>query len=235
MSHVLMSSHPNPAAVSPATQQSTADPFGQKVPPSPLYAGSQQSTTPHQANFSPYPGGPPSIHQGGVGVNGPSSRISPIQAQLPIEGQPQLSQFPRPYPSYSLPAMTGPIMTNVPNPGSQMALMGSMQPNLLPGFNSGHAASMHHIYGGHPHAHHLHGLVQPGPPNDRPFRCDLCPQSFNRNHDLKRHKRIHLAVKPFPCNHCDKSFSRKDALKVGISFLSPNSIFATAAQTPRAI
>jgi hypothetical protein len=31
---------------------------------------------------------------------------------------------------------------------------------------------------------------------------------------LKRHKRIHLAVKPFPCGHCEKSFSRKDALKV---------------------
>ena len=50
--------------------------------------------------------------------------------------------------------------------------------------------------------------------NDRPFKCDQCPQSFNRNHDLKRHKRIHLAVKPFPCGHCEKSFSRKDALKV---------------------
>jgi len=49
---------------------------------------------------------------------------------------------------------------------------------------------------------------------DRPFKCDQCPQSFNRNHDLKRHKRIHLAVKPFPCPSCDKSFSRKDALKV---------------------
>lgn len=54
---------------------------------------------------------------------------------------------------------------------------------------------------------------QQQPPNDRPFKCDQCPQSFNRNHDLKRHKRIHLAVKPFPCSHCDKSFSRKDALK----------------------
>lgn len=51
------------------------------------------------------------------------------------------------------------------------------------------------------------------PLQDRPFKCDQCVQSFNRNHDLKRHKRIHLAVKPFPCHHCDKSFSRKDALK----------------------
>jgi uncharacterized Zn-finger protein len=48
---------------------------------------------------------------------------------------------------------------------------------------------------------------------DRPFKCDTCPQSFNRNHDLKRHKRIHLAVKPYPCPYCDKQFSRKDALK----------------------
>jgi uncharacterized Zn-finger protein len=46
------------------------------------------------------------------------------------------------------------------------------------------------------------------------FKCDQCPQLFNRKHDLKRHKRMHLAVKPFPCNHCAKSFSRKDALKV---------------------
>ncbi|KMU88449.1 hypothetical protein CIHG_06249 [Coccidioides immitis H538.4] len=123
-------------------------------------------------------------------------------------------KFTRPYPSYSLPAMNGPVMSNIHSPNNQMALIGSMQPNLLPGFSSGHAASLHHVYSGHPHphAHHFNSLVPP-PQNDRPFRCDLCPQSFNRNHDLKRHKRIHLAVKPFPCHHCDKSFSRKDALK----------------------
>jgi uncharacterized Zn-finger protein len=64
---------------------------------------------------------------------------------------------------------------------------------------------MGQMYGHHP---------QQQQQNDRPFKCDQCPQSFNRNHDLKRHKRIHLAVKPFPCGHCEKSFSRKDALKV---------------------
>jgi hypothetical protein len=57
-------------------------------------------------------------------------------------------------------------------------------------------------------------LPHPNAQTDRPFRCDKCPQSFNRNHDLKRHKRIHAAVKPFPCDFCGKSFSRKEALEV---------------------
>jgi hypothetical protein len=105
--------------------------------------------------------------------------------------------------------MNGPVMTNVHSPNSPMAMMGGMQPGFLSGFNSGHVANTQHLYGGHPPPH---GLPAPAP--DRPFKCDQCPQSFNRNHDLKRHKRIHLAVKPFPCAHCDKSFSRKDALKV---------------------
>jgi uncharacterized Zn-finger protein len=43
------------------------------------------------------------------------------------------------------------------------------------------------------------------PLTDRPFKCDQCVQSFNRNHDLKRHKRIHLAIKPFNCETCGKT------------------------------
>lgn len=49
--------------------------------------------------------------------------------------------------------------------------------------------------------------------DDRPFQCDVCPHSFHRNHDLKRHKRIHLEIKPYPCDWCEKRFTRKDALK----------------------
>jgi len=89
-------------------------------------------------------------------------------------------------------------MSNVHNPGNQMALVGGMNMQYPPHGMGG-------MYGHHPGPQHQQ--------NDRPFKCDQCPQSFNRNHDLKRHKRIHLAVKPFPCGHCEKSFSRKDALK----------------------
>jgi DNA-directed RNA polymerase subunit RPC12/RpoP len=39
----------------------------------------------------------------------------------------------------------------------------------------------------HPH--------QQPPQIDRPFKCDQCPQSFNRNRDLEQHMRVHLAGK----------------------------------------
>jgi uncharacterized Zn-finger protein len=67
----------------------------------------------------------------------------------------------------------------------------------------------------HPHSLYLHHPGGPAPQSERPFKCDTCQQAFNRNHDLKRHQRIHLAVKPFGCGDCEKRFSRKDALKVG--------------------
>lgn len=113
-------------------------------------------------------------------------------------GAPQGYSYSRPaYGSYNLPAMAGPIMSYVHNPPNQMAFVGGM--------------TMQHQMGEPMYGHHPGQLQQQ---NDRPFKCDQCPQSFNRNHDLKRHKRIHIIVKRFPCGHCEKSFSRKEALKV---------------------
>ncbi|KAI3072961.1 transcriptional regulator family: C2H2 zinc finger [Aspergillus niger] len=125
----------------------------------------------------------------------------------------------QPRPSYSLPAMNGPICTNIQSPSGRTSLTGNgnLHSGALPGlpvYNSEHVVHMPHmqqLYRGHP-PHLAHGA--PGPTNDRPFKCDKCPQGFHRNNDLKRHKRIHLSVKPFPCTHCGKSFSRKDGLKV---------------------
>lgn len=44
------------------------------------------------------------------------------------------------------------------------------------------------------------------------FQCNLCPSSFTRNHDLKRHVRIHEDRRPFVCSGCGKGFGRMDAL-----------------------
>jgi Zinc finger, C2H2 type len=46
----------------------------------------------------------------------------------------------------------------------------------------------------------------------RPFHCKICPASFARNHDLKRHVRLH-DKKAWKCGGCLKVFSRRDAIK----------------------
>ncbi|KAF8070444.1 hypothetical protein FPV67DRAFT_1413708 [Lyophyllum atratum] len=46
----------------------------------------------------------------------------------------------------------------------------------------------------------------------RPFRCNMCPASFARNHDLKRHFKLH-EKKAWKCGGCLKVFSRRDAIK----------------------
>lgn len=57
------------------------------------------------------------------------------------------------------------------------------------------------------------GMQYPASPS-RPFSCDMCALSFNRQHDLKRHRETHSGEKPFLCNGgCGKTFTRKDALK----------------------
>ncbi|ATY61283.1 C2H2 finger domain [Cordyceps militaris] len=99
------------------------------------------------------------------------------------------------YGAYSQ-SLPGTVMSNMHHPGGQMS--------MIPGM-SHHGYGSQMVYPNHAGPQQSH--------TERPFKCDQCVQSFSRNHDLKRHKRIHLDVKPFPCNYCSKSFSRKDALK----------------------
>jgi hypothetical protein len=109
---------------------------------------------------------------------------------------------------YQMSGPSGAIMTNMHQPGTPMVAVGNVGGMMPGGYNPG--PSPHG-----PHHLHMYGHAnQPQAHQDRPFKCDECTQSFNRNHDLKRHKKIHLAVKPFPCTFCEKAFSRKDALKV---------------------
>ncbi|KAF1978256.1 hypothetical protein BU23DRAFT_254169 [Bimuria novae-zelandiae CBS 107.79] len=191
---------------SSAPQQSPAhaqEPF--RPPPTPTYSY-PPATTPQQASF-PYSTGPSPTHQSPISGGGHMTRMSPAVSHgaipsIPSNPAPSPHPYQRSYGNYV--PQASPVYTNVNNPNGQLSLVGGVHPGMMPGFNSGHAAAMPHFLG------HQH---QQQPTNDRPFKCDQCPQSFNRNHDLKRHKRIHLAVKPFPCTHCDKSFSRKDALK----------------------
>jgi hypothetical protein len=214
----INSQPPTTSATQPSpthTYESYSSPH--RPPPTPYYSGSQPSSTPHQPSFpAPYSTASPS-QLTPLTSTAPASRVSPISlspAHPPLlqpAPPPPLHHFGRPPPSfgnYPLPAVSGPIMSNVHSPGASMTLVGGVPSGLMP--NSMLHSGMPHMYP----AHHPHAQQQPQ--NDRPFKCDLCPQSFNRNHDLKRHKRIHLAVKPFPCQHCEKSFSRKDALKVSL-------------------
>ncbi|GAP92759.1 hypothetical protein SAMD00023353_8500200 [Rosellinia necatrix] len=198
--HTILSSQssqpPTPAAAAPSESYS-------RPPPTPGYY-TAPSSTPQQPPFPAFPPPHPSPTQ-----------LSPTTTGGPSRGIPALSSHhnapmgaPPPYGAhrhYTYPTTISSlgqnmVLSNMGNPGGQMHLMGTTNP----------LSAYHH--GGHPLSHGIY----PGAPNsqqDRPYRCDTCPQSFNRNHDLKRHKRIHLAVKPFPCEYCDKAFSRKDALK----------------------
>jgi uncharacterized Zn-finger protein len=47
----------------------------------------------------------------------------------------------------------------------------------------------------------------------RPFSCDQCQWSFQRQNELTRHENTHKGEQPFLCHGCGKAFTRKDALR----------------------
>ncbi|KAI8956829.1 hypothetical protein F5Y11DRAFT_361361 [Daldinia sp. FL1419] len=203
----IMNSHSQGSQpTAPSTSSGSSDAYSRPATASGYYSGPSPSTTSHASypSFTSAHTSPPqssSITTGSLPRS--TSTLSPHQQHSPMQAPPY-----RPLPPYTLPptmgggsTVGGPIMSNMANPGGQMTIMNGIG-QMTHGYHpTGHLVGQHIYPSSHPIS------------QDRPFKCDECPQSFNRNHDLKRHKRIHLAIKPFPCTFCEKSFSRKDALK----------------------
>lgn len=190
-------------SASQAPSLTTPGGIAARPPPTPTYfSNANTAATPNQSTF-PFTGPSPTQPNTHTGLGLTQQQITPANSSDSIPTLQHMNsaagaQYSRPYGGYSLPAMSASM---IPGMHSQMPM--PMPGSLMSGYGNLHA-----MYGTH------HQQPQSNALADRPFKCDQCVQSFNRNHDLKRHKRIHLAVKPFPCGHCDKSFSRKDALKV---------------------
>ena len=210
---------------SPAAPMSGSDPYMNRPQSTPTtYYSHSQPASAVQPSFPLFNATSPPIQQSPLSAPLTNSRLSPVTPQgatfAPSSSQygyrAQLSAYnlaARQSGSQSAP-LNGPVLTNMHTQNNQMAMVG------LPSHPMSQGALANGIPLTSGQVAQMFGNVHQQPPNERPFKCDQCPQSFNRNHDLKRHKRIHLAVKPFPCMHCDKSFSRKDALKVRLRFSS---------------
>lgn len=51
---------------------------------------------------------------------------------------------------------------------------------------------------------------------EKPYKCQICNQSFRIKKTLTKHMVIHSDARPFNCQHCNATFKRKDKLKYHI-------------------
>jgi hypothetical protein len=180
---------PTPNNYYPPSSAPQQQPFPSYV--SPATQPSPTTVSPTAAS-SAVPRGPSSIPPMAPPVQFSGGRAHPVPSMAS-------------YASYS--PVPGPVLSNMHHPGAPLAMVGGMAG--LPSYSHHPGLAPHH-----PHHLYVHHSGAPPPQSERPFKCNECAQAFNRNHDLKRHQRIHMAVKPFGCSDCEKRFSRKDALKV---------------------
>lgn len=171
-----------------------------------------------------------------------SSSYQPVQRGFPAAQSNYMSTHPAPSSPYAMPTMppsnthytvnnhaAAPSQPYPPNaavsPYSQQQQMYPPQnyPMRQPAHSPGQiyqpaGPSRSHTIPNVTHPYVIDGPIAPAvqyPASPtRPFSCDMCALSFNRQHDLKRHRDTHSGEKPFLCNGgCGKTFTRKDALK----------------------
>ncbi|KAK3903441.1 hypothetical protein C8A05DRAFT_14596 [Staphylotrichum tortipilum] len=202
--------HPSSGQSTPGAGPTTTQDGGPYRPPSTPTGYYPQTSAPQQPPFPTYasPVTQPSPTSA-ITTSGAIPRVAPA---IPAMAPPLQYSSARPHPVPSMGSYasygpnTGPVLSNMHHPGAPLAMVGGI-PGMT-GYGHHPGLSAHH-----PHHLYIHHGGAPTTQSERPFKCSECTQAFNRNHDLKRHQRIHLAIKPFGCDDCDKRFSRKDALK----------------------
>jgi len=191
-----------------STMNNYSSPYSASAqPPMTSYRGNAH---PSSAPYSPegyYPSAPSSVpsqsmYASGSGSGRPSYRQDsyPPYGQHPPQPQSHSQAYAQPYGGHSPTSPTAPS-----------------RPRSHSVYVPQHAAP---IMAPHPQYPQQVPLAQPTGYGEypssptRPFSCDMCALSFNRQHDLKRHRETHTGEKPYLCNGgCGKTFTRKDALK----------------------
>ncbi|KAJ1928622.1 hypothetical protein IWQ60_001876 [Tieghemiomyces parasiticus] len=108
--------------------------------------------------------------------------------------------------SYFMGSPNSSTLSPTPGPSAGTSLMPASAAMPAFAYSQGAAPLRYNPYGS-PYYHRFQYVPT------RPYKCTHCNQSFSRNHDLKRHVKIHSGDKPHQCNKCGKSFGRSDALK----------------------
>lgn len=138
-------------------------------------------------------------------------------SQYPMAGQPTPSglpgQLPPGYPMYR----TGTPGQHAP-PGTQHAAMyagaHSSTPTHSPppGQGQGQGDQSRYVYASWPPPPNP-SMPQSVSSEDRPFACNLCPKSFARENDFRRHLDGHRGDKPYACS-CGSAYARKVRLSL---------------------
>lgn len=67
---------------------------------------------------------------------------------------------------------------------------------------------------------------------EKPYKCQICNQTFRIKKTLTKHIVIHSDARPFNCPHCNATFKRKDKLKYHIDHVHRTKAAEQSASEP---